>query len=69
MATSSSTAMDTSESNSSSDIEEEEILVYADFDSVLDEGLIKANTLFKVVALDSDEPFLQLGSQVKPILI
>lgn len=46
------------------DIVDEEILVYSDFDAVLDEGLIKDNTVFKIISLNTDEPFLQIGSQV-----
>lgn len=44
--------------------EEEELLIYADFDTVIEDGIFQNNTLLKIIALDSDEPFLQIGTQV-----
>lgn len=44
--------------------EEEEILIYADFDTVLEDGIFQNNTLLKMIALESEEPFLQIGTQV-----
>uniref|UniRef100_A0A1B6G3Q5 Transcription factor TFIIIC triple barrel domain-containing protein n=1 Tax=Cuerna arida TaxID=1464854 RepID=A0A1B6G3Q5_9HEMI len=52
------------ELNESDDFEEEEILVYAEFDSVLDDSMLQETSLFKIIALDSDEPFLQIGTQM-----
>uniref|UniRef100_A0A1B6I6Y9 Transcription factor TFIIIC triple barrel domain-containing protein n=1 Tax=Homalodisca liturata TaxID=320908 RepID=A0A1B6I6Y9_9HEMI len=52
------------ELNENDDFEEEEILVYAEFDSVLDESMLQETSLFKIIALDSDEPFLQIGTQM-----
>jgi len=56
--------MDKEKSDSSDEIVEE-VLVYADFDSALDhDNMFQSNSLFKVIALDSDEPFLQIGTQM-----
>lgn len=47
------------------DYEEEEILVYADFDTVVDNGIIQKDSKFKLIGLDTDEPFLKIGTQVR----
>lgn len=56
--------MDATEDSVSEEIDEEEILLYADFDAVIDESMFQKDSLFKVIGLDSDEPFLQIGTQV-----
>ncbi|KAK3920235.1 General transcription factor 3C polypeptide 6 [Frankliniella fusca] len=45
-------------------IEEEEILVYMQFDSKLDSDLLQPHTPFKIIGVDSETPVLQLGNQV-----
>lgn len=45
-------------------IEEEEILVYMQFDTKLDSDLLQSHTPFKIIGIDSDKPVLQLGNQV-----
>ncbi|XP_054272315.1 general transcription factor 3C polypeptide 6 isoform X2 [Macrosteles quadrilineatus] len=56
--------MAATDANVSEEIEEEEILVYADFDAVIDESMIQKDSLIKVIGLDGDEPFLQMGTQM-----
>uniref|UniRef100_A0A1B6EEX5 Transcription factor TFIIIC triple barrel domain-containing protein n=1 Tax=Clastoptera arizonana TaxID=38151 RepID=A0A1B6EEX5_9HEMI len=42
----------------------EEILVYAEFQTVLPEELFECNPLIKIIGLDSDQPVLQIGHQI-----
>ena len=51
-------------SNQSDSEEEEEILVYMQFDSKLDSDLLQPHTPFKIIGVDSEKPVLQLGNQV-----
>lgn len=44
--------------------EYEEILVYMDFNSKVEDDLFSTDKEFKIIGIDSDEPVLQLGNQV-----
>lgn len=45
--------------------EYEEILVYMDFNSKVEDDLFSVDKEFKIVGIDTDEPVLQLGNQVR----
>lgn len=57
--------MNCDERESTEEFEYEEVLVYADFDTVVDNGIIQKDSKFKLIGLDTDEPFLKIGAQVK----
>lgn len=47
------------------DYEIEEILVYAEFDALLEDELFDSGSTVKIIGLESHEPFIQIGNQVK----
>lgn len=48
----------------SEDEETEELLVYIEFDQVLDDEIFERSPAFKIIGLESDEPYLQIDNQV-----
>lgn len=46
------------------DYEEQEVLVYLDFGSKIDDDLLSLEKEFKLIGLESESPVLQLGNQV-----
>lgn len=44
--------------------EEEEILIYMDFNTKLDDNFFANEKEFKIIGLDEERPILQLGNQV-----
>lgn len=44
--------------------EEQELLVYLDFNSKIDDDIIDMEKEFKIIGLDSDNPILQVSNQV-----
>lgn len=49
----------------SEDEETEELLVYVEFDQVLDDEIFERSPAFKIIGLNSDEPYLQIDNQVR----
>lgn len=48
----------------SEDEETEELLVYVEFDQVLDDEIFERSPAFKIIGLDSDETYLQIDNQI-----
>lgn len=42
----------------------EELLIYVEFDQVLDDEIFERSPAFKLIGQNSDEPYLQIDNQV-----
>lgn len=51
------------------DEETEELLIYVEFDQVLDDEIFERSPAFKLIGLNSDEPYLQIDNQVFQVFV